>query len=572
MQTLKDHIIEILLKSKLLTKEQLKKALNLQKAKRIPLRKVLVKQGIISEEILLSLLSEQLYMPTLHLAKYKFDPAITHLVPEHTARFYNLIPLSRIGDTLTIAISDPLNIFALDDLKTLTGCNIDIVLSPENEIAKAIDMQYRQDAQDMQRIFNESSFVQPSLEKKDIDALKKEEIELTSAVKESEKTPIVELVELMLSQALAKRASDIHIEPEHDCLRIRYRIDGALHDIFKIPRVRQNAVLARVKIISDLDITETRIPQDGRFKVRFEGKEIDFRVSSLPTTFGQKFVLRILDKANLSIGLDKLGFSEAPLAVFKQAITKPFGMTLVTGPTGSGKTTTLYSVLTQLNTPDRNIITIEDPVEYQIEGITQIPVKPEIGLDFASGLRSLLRQSPDVIMIGEIRDPETADIAIKASLTGQLVFSTLHTNDAISSITRLVDMGVEPFLVASSLIMLCAQRMCRRICLKCRKPIETSSDFLEKIGFPTKESITFYSAGGCSYCNNTGFYGRIAILEAVAIDDGMREMIIRKKSIDEIKQYSVEKCGMKTLRDDAFLKVKQELTTLEEALRITTEE
>ncbi|MCX5703749.1 MAG: GspE/PulE family protein, partial [Candidatus Omnitrophica bacterium] len=472
----------------------------------------------------------------------------------------------------TVAIADPLNIFALDDLKVLTGCNIDIVLSPQEEISKAIDTQYREDTKDMQRILTESSFVQPSLEKKDMDSLKQEEIELKSAVKESEKPPIVELVELMLTQALKKRASDIHIEPEHDYLRVRYRIDGALHDIFKIPRLKQNAVLARVKIISNLDITETRIPQDGRFKVKFEGKEIDFRVSSLPTTFGQKFVLRLLDKANLSIGLDKLGFSEQPLSIFKQAIAKPFGMTLVTGPTGSGKSTTLYSVLNQLNTVDRNIITVEDPVEYQLEGITQIQVKPEIGLDFASGLRALLRQSPDVIMIGEIRDPETADIAIKTALTGQLVFSTLHTNDAISSITRIIDMGVEPFLVASSLVMLCAQRLCRRICLKCRKPVEISKDFLEKMGFPTEEKPTFYSAQGCRYCNNTGFHGRIAILEAVMIDDGIREMIIRRKSVDEIKRYAIEKRGMKILRDDAFLKVIQEMTTLEEALRITTEE
>ncbi len=316
---------------------------------------------------------------------------------------------------------------------------------------------------------------------------------------------------------------------------------------------------------------------------------MDFRVSSLPTTFGQKFVLRLLDKTNLSIGLDKLGFSEEPLRVFKEAITKPFGMILVTGPTGSGKSTTLYSILNQLNTPERNIITIEDPVEYQLEGITQIQVKPDIGLDFILGLRSLLRQSPDVIMIGEIRDSETADIAVKASLTGQVVLSTLHTNDAISSITRMIDMGVEPFLVASSLIMLCAQRLCRKLCLKCRQPIDIPAEFLEKIGFTPletiskqekdkmsltgfKEKVTFYTAVGCKYCNNTGFYGRIAILEAIMINDTIREMIMKKKALDEIKQYAIEKCGMKTLRDDAYLKVKTGMTTLDEAIRITTEE
>jgi type IV pilus assembly protein PilB len=320
-----------------------------------------------------------------------------------------------------------------------------------------------------------------------------------------------------------------------------------------------------------MNITENRIPQDGRFKVKFEGKEIDFRVSSLPTTFGQKFVLRVLDKGQLSIGLDKLGFSSEPARIFKEAVAKPFGMILVTGPTGSGKSTTLYSVLNQLNTPQRNIVTIEDPVEYQLDGITQIPVRHDIGLDFAAGLRAVLRQSPDVIMVGEIRDSETADIAVKASLTGQLFLSTLHTNDALTSITRLMDMGVEPFLVATSIVMVCAQRLCRRICPKCKKPVSVSPAYLKEIGFPFHD-ITFYKAEGCKYCNNTGIYGRIAILEAVLIDDTIREMIIKKQSLDAIKEYAVSSLGMKMLRDDVYIKVKDGMTTLEEAMRITTEE
>ncbi|MDD5238347.1 MAG: GspE/PulE family protein [Candidatus Omnitrophica bacterium] len=570
MQSIKEKIIDILLKSNSITKPQLEKALQMHKQKGVPLRKVLVEQGIISEEALLSLLSEQLYIPTLDLAKYKFDTGVVNLIPERTARLYKLIPLSRIGDTLTVSLSDPLNIFALDDLRALTGCNIDTVLSPEEQILKAIDSQYHPELKDAQQILEEDSWSALGGEKKSTEFIRQDAIELTSALEDSEKAPIVQLVNLILTQALKQRASDVHVEPEHEYLRVRYRVDGSLHEVLKIPKINQNAVLARLKIISNLDITENRVPQDGRFKVRHEGKEVDFRVSSLPTTFGQKFVLRALDKANLSIGLDKLGFNEKPLTIFKEAIGKPFGMILVTGPTGSGKSTTLYSVLNQLNTAERNIITIEDPVEYQIEGITQIQVKPDIGLDFASGLRSLLRQSPDVILIGEIRDSETADIAIKAALTGQLVLSTLHTNDAISSITRLIDMGVEPFLVASSLVMLCAQRLCRKICLKCRKPIEVPKEFLEKIGF--KEKTIFYAAEGCKYCNNTGFYGRIAILEAIMIDDVIREMIMKKQSNDDIKNYAVEKCGMMTLRDDAFLKVVQGLTTLEEALRITTEE
>jgi type IV pilus assembly protein PilB len=570
MQALKENIIDILLKSNLVTRQQLDKAVEIQREKQIPLRRVLIEQGIISEETLLSLLSKQLYMPTLHLTKYKFDPAVISLIPERLAKQYRLIPLSLMGNTLTISIADPLNVFALDDLKSFTGHDIDTVLSPEEEISRAIESQYHLESKDMQQILDEATSAAAGVDRKDIELVKPDELELTSALEESEKAPIVKLVDLTLTQALKRRASDIHIEPEYDCLRIRYRIDGALHDIFKIPKKNQNAVIARIKIISNLDITENRIPQDGRFKVKFENKEVDFRVSSLPTTFGQKFVLRALDKSNLSIGLDKLGFSEQPLAVFKEAISKPFGMILVTGPTGSGKSTTLYSVLSQLNTPERNIITVEDPVEYQIEGITQIQVKPEIGLDFASGLRSLLRQSPDVIMIGEIRDSETADIAIKAALTGEIVLTTLHTNDAVSSITRLIDMGVEPFLVASSLVMICAQRLCRKICFKCRKPVEISQDYLKEIGF--KEKIIFYKADGCKYCNNTGYFGRIAILEALMINDIIREMIIKRDSVDEIKKYAAEKCGMKILRDDAFLKVKQELTSLDEAIRITTEE
>lgn len=569
MQTLKDKIIEILVKDGHINKGQLEKALTIQREKGIPLRKVFIDEDMISGDTLLSLLSEELYIPTLNLSKYKFSPEVIGLVPERTAKLYNLIPISRFGNTITVAMSDPLNIFALDDLRTLTGCNIDTVLSSDDEISRSIDAQYNLEPEDREYILDEAFFQQGFLDQPEIELVKQEEIELSSALEESEQAPIVKLVDLMLNQALKKRASDIHIEPEEGYLRIRYRIDGALHDVFKIPKSKQNAVLARLKIISNLDITENRVPQDGRFKVKFEGKEVDFRVSDLPTIFGQKFVLRALDKANLSIGLDKLGFSEQPERVFKEAIAKPFGMILVTGPTGSGKSTTLYSVLNQLNTPEKNIITIEDPVEYQVEGITQIQVRPEIGLNFSSGLRSLLRQSPDIIMIGEIRDSETADIAIKAALTGQIVLSTLHTNDAISSITRLIDMGVEPFLVASSIVMLCAQRLARKICLKCRKPIEIPEDFLKKIGFTEKAS--FYTAAGCKYCNNTGFYGRIAILEAVIINDNIREMIIERKPVDMIKEYTQGQ-GMKTLRDDAFLKVKQELTTLDEAIRITTEE
>lgn len=575
MPTLKDSIIEALAKSKQVKQEDLERALKLQKEKQLPLRDILIREGIISEEGLLAILAQQLYVPTLHLGKYKFDPEVIRLIPERVSRQYNIIPLARMGNNLTVAMSDPLNIFVLDDLKAVTNLNIEVVLSSEAEVSKAIDTQYNpqeETAEGMQQAMEEASSAGGG--GKGVELVKDEELELSSALKESAEPPIVKLVDLMLVRALKMRASDIHLEPEQGVLRARYRIDGALHEVLDIPKANQNAVIARLKIISNLDITESRVPQDGRFKVRFDNNEIDFRVSALPTTFGQKFVLRLLNKSNLSVGLDKLGFSEQPLRIFKEALSKPFGMILVTGPTGSGKSTTLYSIINQMNTPERNIITIEDPVEYQIDGITQIQAKPDIGLDFASGLRSILRQSPDVIMIGEIRDPETVDIAIKASLTGQLVFSTLHTNDALSSITRLIDMGVEPFLAASSLVMLCAQRLCRKLCLKCRRQVDTPKDYLKKIGFtqPLHAGAGFYAPQGCKSCGNTGFYGRIAILEAVLIDDAIRDMIIAKKPLDQIKQYAVEKCGMRTLRDDAFLKVKEGVTTLEEAIRVTTED
>jgi type IV pilus assembly protein PilB len=571
MINLKERLIDILVKSKSIPKEKLDKLVQLQKKRNLPFRKLLLQEKIISEQELLSVLSEYLYLPSLHLAKYKFDPKVIALVPEQICRRYGIIPLSRMGNTLTVAMADPLNIFVLDDLATLTGCQIDIVLSPEEEIRVAIDNQYRKDAVDLQQVLSEISdeSFKPE-EEAGSQGLVSEEIELTEAVRESETPPIVRLVDLMLIQALKRRSSDIHLEPEEDCLRIRYRIDGNLYDVLRLPKKNQNAVLARLKIISNMNITESRLPQDGRFKVRLENKEIDFRVSALPTTFGQKFVLRALDKSKLAIGLDELGFSEEPLRLFKEAIARPFGMILVTGPTGSGKSTTLYSILNKLNTPERNIVTIEDPVEYEIEGITQVQARHEIGLDFASGLRSVLRQSPDIIMVGEIRDSETADIAIKAALTGQLILSTLHTNDAASSITRLIDMGIEPFLIASSLIMVCAQRLCRRLCPKCRQIYEPPAELIKEMG--VKEKFDFYQAKGCGYCNYTGFYGRVAILEVLMIDDYIRQLIIKRGSLEEIKEYAIKKKDMRTLRDDALLKVKDGMTTLDEALRITTEE
>lgn len=565
MISFKDTIITILTKDKKIKAGQIEALLETHKQKGGSFRDALLSEKIISEEELMSLLSEHLFVPYIRLSKYKIDLSIIELVPEKICRQYHLIPISLIGKVMTVAITDPLNIFALDDLKVLTGFKIDLVLASEQDIALAIDNYYRK-GEDFSKLISDAED-----KSQDVEVVKEDaSLNLGELIEESSKAPIVKLVDLLIMEALKRRASDIHIEPEESILRIRYRIDGILHEVFDIPKSKQNAVIARLKIISGMDITESRIPQDGRFKVKIERREVDFRVSCLPINFGQKFVLRALDKTNLAFGLEKLGFSDVPFRLFQEAIKKPFGMILVTGPTGSGKSTTLYSVITQLNVPQKNIITIEDPVEYQIEGLTQVQVKPDIGLDFAQGLRSLLRQSPDVIMIGEIRDGETADIAVKASLTGQLILSTLHTNDAVSSVTRLIDMGVEPFLVASSLVFCCAQRLCRKICTYCKEVEEVPKKLIEELRIQDK--ITFYKGKGCSYCNNTGYLGRVAILEALTINDKIREMAIKKVDSSQIKEYAIKELGMMTLRDDALLKVKQGVVSLEEAVEVTTEE
>lgn len=564
MATFKDRLAELLVQEKLLSKEKLQEALDIQKKKNIPLREVLLRQGFVDESELISALSRYLYMPTLSLSSYRIDQSLVEIVPQRIAAQYCLVPISRIGDTLTVAMADPLNVFALDDLRLITGYKIDPVIALEKDILQAIRNAYHKN--------EEVPFLEEEALKEAGSAVFVEgaPLELDTLRDETATAPIVKLVNLAISEALKKRASDIHIEPQESDLRIRFRIDGDLVDMFTIPKKNQNAIIARLKILSGLDITEMRLPQDGRFKIRFSHKEVDFRVSALPAGFGQKLVLRILDKSALSLGLDSLGFSSDALGLFKEAIAKPYGMILVTGPTGSGKSTTLYSVLNQLNTPERNIVTVEDPVEYQIEGITQVQVKSEIGLNFASGLRSILRQSPDVILLGEIRDAETADIAIKAALTGQLVMSTLHTNSASQAITRLVDMGLEPFLVASSLIMSSAQRLIRRICGHCKEPAKPDAALLKSLNLRTE--MQFYRGKGCKFCNNTGFYGRSGLLEILMIDDIIREMIVKGSTSDQIEEYAVSKLGMKTLRQDALQKAQEGLTPLEEVLRITVEQ
>ncbi|MBI4975003.1 MAG: Flp pilus assembly complex ATPase component TadA [Candidatus Omnitrophica bacterium] len=545
-ESLKDQLTDILINGKLITKRDLDKALDIQKKSGGSLGRILVEQGYISEEALMLVMSRQLNMPPINLSKYKVDKKLTELIPEKIAKHYNLIPISSIGNVLTVAMADPFNIFAIDDIKMLTKYKIDPVIATENDIKGAINTYYGTHGEEVSKILEGVTL-------SDIEVVEEEEhIDVSEITQESQQAPIVTMVSLILNEAMQKRASDIHIEPCERSLRVRYRIDGNLHDVLTLPKKNQNAVLVRLKIMSKLDITETRLPQDGRFKINFQGKEIDFRVSALPIAFGGKIVLRVLDKSSLNIGLEQLGFLPGPLSAFKTALARPYGMILVTGPTGSGKSTTLYSVITQLNSPELNIVTLEEPVEYELEGITQIQAKPEIGLTFANGLKSVLRQSPDIIMVGEIRDFETADIAIKASLTGQLLLSTLHTNDAAGAITRLVDMGVEPFLVASR------KNVLDRVGLN-----------LDEIGKKGKKG--FYKGKGCQHCNETGYYGRLGILEALLIDDQIREMIVKKVSSDEIKAYGL-KHGMKTLRENALENFVNGVTSLEEVLRVTSED
>lgn len=573
----KDKLIDILVNGNLLKKKDLDKALEIQKQSGGSLAKILTDNSFISQKDLMVIMSSQLNIPPIDLGKYKIDKAILQMIPEKVARHYMILPISRIGNVLMVAMSDPLNIFAIDEIKLLTNYNIEPIIATENDVKDAINNYYGGHAQEMSKMLEEAG-ASSEVEIVGEGGVEEgeEKLDVSEVAAESQKAPIVKVVSLILNEALKKRASDIHIEPCEKHLRIRYRIDGALHDVLTLPKKNQNAVIARIKIMSKLDITETRIPQDGRFKINFEGKEIDFRVSVLPIAYGGKIVLRILDKSSLSIGLEKLGFLPKPLATFRAALLRPYGMILVTGPTGSGKSTTLYSIITQVNTPEKNIVTLEDPVEYEMGGVTQVQMKSDIGLNFASALKSVLRQSPDIVMVGEIRDFETADIAIKASLTGQLILSTLHTNDAAGALTRLIDMGVEPFLVASSLVLASAQRLMRTICPSCKEEVEIPKNVFERIGLKASEILDknkkIYKGKGCPKCNNTGYYGRIAILEALLIDDKIRDMVMRKESSDTIKNYAIKEQGMMTLRDNAVENFTNGITTLEEVLRVTSED
>jgi type IV pilus assembly protein PilB len=559
---------ELLVHNRLISEDQLKKAIELQRKENGRLGSNLVKLGFVSEEELISFLSRQYGVPAINLSDYNIDDSVTKFIPQEVSQKYQIIPVARVGATLTIAMVDPSNVFAIDDVKFMTGYNVEPVVAAESAIREAISEHYgNSDA--LQTVMED-------LQKKDgdlVDYIQEtddDDIDIADLKQAVEEAPVVKLVNLILSEAIAKGASDVHLEPYEKSFRVRYRIDGVLYDIMQPPMKLRAALSSRVKIMSELDIAERRLPQDGRIKLKARGKAIDLRVSTLPTLFGEKIVMRILDRSTLVLDLTKLGFELRALEDFEEAIQSPFGMVLVTGPTGSGKTTTLYSALTKVNTVDVNIMTSEDPVEYNLPGINQVQVKEEIGLTFASALRSFLRQDPDIIMVGEVRDFETAEIAVKAALTGHLVLSTLHTNDAPSTISRLLNMGIEPFLVSASVLLILAQRLCRKICTQCKEEEKVPGPALQKIGFSEEEAKTVkcYKGTGCKACNETGYKGRIALYEVMPIKEDLKELILEGASSTEIKKAAV-RLGMKTLRMSGLTKIEEGITSVEEVLRVT---
>lgn len=546
-------ILERLINNSLITKEQLVRAQEHSSISGVPIDRVLVKDGAISEEDLAGIIADELGIPFMDLKDYLIDSDTIKLIPEKLARDKNTIPLFKISNTLTVAMVDPQDIITIDEIRLKTGLDVETVLATESSIRSAIE-----------QFYGVTGSMEDVLESIDKQKLIKLPDNVSAKVLEdlAQEAPIVKFVNLLIMEAVKSRASDIHIEPEEDTLRIRLRIDGFLHEISSPPKNTQSAIISRVKVLSKMDIAEKRKPQDGQLQIKIENRNIDVRVATFPTIYGENVVLRILDKANVILELSQLGFSKDTLVIFEELIKRPNGIMLVTGPTGSGKTTTLYAAIQTINSEDRNIITLEDPVEYHLPRIRQSQINPKAGVTFASGLRSILRQDPDVIMVGEIRDLETADIAVQSALTGHLVFSTLHTNDAAGTISRLLDMGVEPFLVSSSVIGILAQRLVRTVCPKCREPYKQTENGKE---------YTYYHSKGCSYCKNTGFHGRLGIFELMVIDDRIRKLIASKASSEEIRKVAVAG-GMRTLRDDGVARARVGITTLEEVMRVTVEQ
>jgi type IV pilus assembly protein PilB len=573
---------ETLLRENLITPQQLKEALDYQRVHGGRLASTLVRLGMLSDEEVTAVLSRQYGVSSVNLDLFEVDPSAVSLVPQETAERYAVLPLSRVGSTLTLAMVDPTNVFAIDDIKFMTGLSIEPVVVSETTLNSAIAKYYGTSrelelARVMEDLVAESTSPQSEYGEEfgdvEVDTTE-DEIDLENLERMADDAPVVKLVNVILVDALRRGASDIHIEPYEKEFRVRFRMDGILYNIMSPPLKMRDALTSRMKIMARLDIAEKRLPQDGRIKIRVKldgrSRELDFRVSTLPTIFGEKIVLRLLDKENLRLDMTQLGFEVASLEKFKRNIAKPYGMVLVTGPTGSGKTSTLYSALQSLNTPETNIMTAEDPVEFNLTGINQVQMKESIGLNFAAALRSFLRQDPNIILVGEIRDFETAEIGVKAALTGHLVLSTLHTNDAPSTVSRLMNMGIEPFLVATSVNLIQAQRLVRKICRDCKTEVQTPTEALIDVGFPASEvkEVRTFKGAGCGTCNGTGYKGRVGLYEVMEITEELRELILVGASGLELRRKALDE-GMLTLRMSGLEKIRQGLTTVEEVVRET---
>ena len=563
---------EILVKENLISQDQLQKALEFQRSNGGKLGSCLTKLGFITDDDITGVLSRQYGVPSINLKYYEIDPNVIRLIPQDTALRYQVVPLSRVGSVLTIAMTDPTNVFAMDDVKFMTGFNVEPVVASEAAIAEAISRCYGGAASNGEEL---SNLMKEFSEDEELE-LAADEAELDAAAleKAADEAPIIKLVNLILTDSVKRGASDIHVEPYETEMRVRFRVDGQLQTVMNPPLKLKDAITSRMKIMAKLDIAEKRLPQDGRIMIKYKAdgkrKELDFRVSTVPTLYGEKIVLRLLDKENLRLDMTKLGFEQESLKKFERNILKPYGMVLVTGPTGSGKTNTLYSSVARLNQVDTNIMTAEDPVEFQLGGINQVQMKEQIGLNFAAALRAFLRQDPNIILVGEIRDFETAEIGVKAALTGHLVLSTLHTNDAPSTISRLMNMGIEPFLVATSVNLICAQRLVRRICGNCKEVLDLPEQALIDAGYTPEEAKTtkIYHGKGCTTCNKGGYKGRTGLYEVMEINDELRELILVGASALELKKKAIEQ-GMITLRRSGLIKCAAGMTTLDEVLRET---
>jgi len=564
---LNKRILRVLEESKLLTAEQFAEIVAVAERDNVSLSSVIVKKNYVEENALLGMLAVRLKVPPINLHDVTLDPEVVRTVSKDTAAAQHLVPVSRIGNVLTVAVSNPFDIVNLDHIRNTTGCELRLVLSLEETIDKALNKVHNPGAAELEAVMGEMGDQGVELKKEDTEV---EELDLEAIAAGQDESPVVKFVNLIIYQGIKDRVSDIHIEPFEKFVRVRYRADGLCYETYRPPKALHNSIVSRVKIMCALDIAERRRPQDGKFQIRVEGRQVDFRVSVLPTVHGEKVVMRILDGGNLALALDTLGFEPKALKDFREGIAADYGMILVTGPTGSGKSTTLYSAVKEILTDEMNFVTVEDPVEYQVLGVNQVQVSEKRGLTFAGALRSMLRQDPDVIMIGEIRDTETIEIAIKAALTGHLVLSTLHTNDAASTITRMIDMGVDPFMVASSTLLVSAQRLARRLCKYCRALLEAPKERLAAVGFTEEEaaSAQLFRPVGCSRCKQ-GYAGRFALLETMPLNEDIRRMIVEGKPAMEIKNRAVVDHGMVTLRRCGVMNALRGNTSIEEVLRTT---